>query len=192
MCVIIVKKAGVKLPSREVLRAAFQANPDGCGFATSGGYVWRGLRFGDFLKKFKEHAKEDENVMIHFRWATHGSVKQANCHPFTAEEGDNKVVFMHNGVLNIPSVNDMTDSEICFRRKIMPALTEDKFEVTDKVKEVINGVIGSSKFAMLINGKMKLFGRWEKYGDLICSNTRFLWCMQNREDRYSAYRYCFA
>lgn len=185
MCVIMIKKAGEKLPSKDVLKAGFKANSDGCGFATSGGYVWKGLRFGDFYREFTAHVKEDESVMIHFRWATHGSVKKANCHPFTAEVGDNKVVFMHNGVLSIPSANDMTDSEICFRGTIMPALVNSNFKITGEVKRVINKVIGGSKFAILINGDMHLFGSWERYDGLICSNLRFLWAMPDSYDYFA-------
>lgn len=176
MCVIIVKRAGDKLPTKEVLKAGYVANPDGCGFATSGGYMWKGLQFDEFWAQFRQHARVEDDVMVHFRWATHGSVKQSNCHPFT--DADGGVVFMHNGVLNIPSIDDKTDSEICFNEKIMPMLALNDFTVTPVVRRKINVIAGSSKFAMLINGKLYLFGHWETYGKLICSNLRFLWNMR--------------
>lgn len=49
---------------------------------------------------------------MHFRFATHGSVRNRNCHPF--RDGD--LFFAHNGVLPYPSVGDRTDSEFAFLR----------------------------------------------------------------------------
>ena len=176
MCVIIVKKKGVSTPSKELLKACHLANPDGMGFATSSGYMWKGLHFGDFLKQLS-HIDIMDDVIFHFRWATHGSISKKNCHPFKATLNDgNEVFFAHNGVLSIPSVNDMTDSEICFRRFIIPTLNdcEGNFEIAN---ETIDYHRESSKFAFLADDGLRLYGDFVKYQDYLCSNTRFLWCM---------------
>lgn len=111
MCIIIVKPAGVKLPTFNVLKTAAGANRDGCGFMTSDGLTYHALRrdFRKFYHELRRIATVDRSVAIHFRWATHGSVCLANCHPFNFR---NELLLMHNGVLPIESANDMTDSEI--------------------------------------------------------------------------------
>lgn len=111
MCIIIVKPAGVKLPSINVFKTALNVNGDGCGFMTDDGLTFHALKsdFKTFWHNLKRVATDDRTVAVHFRWATHGSVCLANTHPFNYH---NQLLMMHNGVLNIESVNNKTDSEI--------------------------------------------------------------------------------
>lgn len=80
MCVIIYVPKGVELPSKDELRAAYNRNHDGCGFVSKSDH-YRSLNFESFLKRLLKR-KIDEDVIIHFRLATHGSVSIKNCHPF--------------------------------------------------------------------------------------------------------------
>ena len=118
MCVIIVKPAGVKMPSNEIINAAYHANPHGCGLI-SPSVFYKGLSYRSF-KKHLQKVREDEPCIIHFRLATHGSIKRANCHPFN--RGD--VWFAHNGILNIQPIGDMTDSETALQKVIYPAIVK--------------------------------------------------------------------
>lgn len=77
MCVIIVKPAGVKMPSREILDAARSANQDGCGFVSTFHHK-KTLSYRAFLHELSK-VKQSEACIIHFRLATHGSVRTANC-----------------------------------------------------------------------------------------------------------------
>lgn len=167
MCVIIYKPTGKNLPSNKTLFQCYCQNPDGMGFATPT-TVFHSLSYIDFMDALSRVTKY-EPCIIHFRWATHGSVKVGNCHPFV--KGD--VKFAHNGVLPIASKNDMTDSEIAFRDIIYPAIQHNGFKSKETTR-VINDTAGSSRFAIMQKNKVRLFGKWHKVDGLYYSNLN--WC----------------
>jgi hypothetical protein len=72
MCVIIVCPKGVALPSVDELKAAYMRNPDGCGFVSESDH-YKSLHFSTFIRRLMKR-DINENVIIHFRFATHGSV----------------------------------------------------------------------------------------------------------------------
>lgn len=169
MCVIIVKPAGVALPNISVLRAAAKANPHGFGFVSKTRY-FRTLDIKRFLKEVQA-IDEDEPMILHFRLATHGSIRRANCHPFKHSD-----VFMaHNGIIDIEPDNDKTDSQTAFDRKIYPAIIKYGLD-SPRTSRVINELIGSySKIAIMQNGNIRLFGDFQRreYDGCYYSNLRF-------------------
>lgn len=179
MCVIIVKPAGVKMPSNEIINAAYQANPHGCGFISPTAH-YKGLSFNVFRKELKR-VKTEEPCIIHFRLATHGSIKKANCHPFC--RGD--VWFAHNGILSIRPIKDMTDSETALQEVIYPAIVAYGYG-SEAMDKAVESVVGYSKFAFLQGDNLKLYGDFIDYGDgCLYSNLRFMpyvgWQRYNRQ-----------
>ena len=172
MCVIIVKKKGVELPTEKELRLAFNHNQHGCGFVSSNGVYWRGMRFDIFMKMLQKVRLEDACI-IHFRLATHGSHKVANCHPF--KEGD--LYFAHNGVLPVRTKNDMTDSETVFRNVLVPAARIFGFGTRD-FDMVVNNNIYSSRFAFMKGGEIKIYGSW------IREDTGLIWSNLNHRSEF--------
>ena len=73
MCVIIFKPAGRALPSARTLFRCYATNRDGMGFATPTS-VYHSMRYEDFFEAVQKVPKADPCI-IHFRWATHGSVR---------------------------------------------------------------------------------------------------------------------
>lgn len=167
MCVIIAKRAGQPIPPNYMLEFAHRYNPHGCGFASTR-HAYKGLDFKRFMQELAK-VGDDEMCIIHFRYATHGSVCNANCHPF--KSGD--VYFAHNGVLPIESKHDMTDSEIAFKDTIMPAVVKYGY-ASNGVHDVISGIIGGSRFAMLKGGHMILYGHFVDVNGYMCSNDHFM------------------
>lgn len=166
MCVIIVKKKGAKMPTKHFLKMAFRANHDGCGFVSDHD-SYKSLSFEDFYRRLK-NVRTDENCIIHFRWATHGSVRVENCHPFT----QNGIYFAHNGILDISPVGDMTDSETWFRYVFM-RFYDDPREAYDMAS--VEAQLTGSKFAFLDGGEVRLYGNFTEYSKgLYLSNLRFL------------------
>lgn len=168
MCVIIVKPAGVKMPDNDTLKAAYQANSHGCGFISPSAF-YKGMSFDSFKRHLKQ-VSDDEPCIIHFRLATHGSIRRANCHPFN--RGD--VWFAHNGILNIMAQGDMTDSETAFQNIIYPAIEKYGYG-SIQMDMAVKRVIGWSKFAFLKGESLKLYGDFIRYEDgCYYSNLRFM------------------
>lgn len=167
MCVIIYKPAGIKLPAISLLDRAKEANPHGFGLCSPGVH-YKGLSYTQFKKNLLK-CDISKPILIHMRYATHGSIKKSNCHPFTNKD----IYFMHNGILDVKSYNDKTDSQCAFDDIIMPAI--EKYGLYSGVTEhVINGIIGYSKFAIMYKDKVSLFGNYIEKGGCYYSNTRFM------------------
>lgn len=174
MCVIVIKKAGQELPNKNILNACKTQNPDGFGYATSSGKYFRTMNYKEFLASLKSNVSVDDACIMHFRWATHGSKKATNCHPFKGYDknlGD--IFFAHNGMLPIASVQDKTDSEICFRNLLLPIINADGYN--DDLDAMVSSITHSngSKFAFVDKNGLHLFGAWTQYDGYIVSNTHF-------------------
>lgn len=167
MCVIIVKPEGVKIPSNDILNACYAVNSDGCGFV-SPSMSYKGLNFRTFKRKLAK-VPVDEPCIIHFRFATHGSVSRANCHPFNM--GD--VWFAHNGILPITPRGDMTDSQTAFEDIIYPAIQKYGF-ASRGAGMAINKIINGSKFAIMQGDHVRLYGKFIKWQGYYFSNLRFI------------------
>ena len=169
MCVICVKSAGHALPTKALLRAMYNHNQDGCGFVSKS-LSYHSMDFEDFYSVLQKVPKK-EACIIHFRWATHGSVNISNCHPF--HDDDTGVWFAHNGVLPIRPKKDMTDSETAFRNVLIPVIKRYGY-MSDKLSATACRIIGGSRFAFMKDGRVRLFGQFYKYGGCLYSNLRFL------------------
>lgn len=166
MCIIIIKPAGAEMPAKDILRRCESRNHDGYGFATKKG-VFKTLDRDEFEAALGQVSPE-EPCIIHCRWATHGSVKTANCHPFRDEKSG--VSFAHNGILPIRPKGDMTDSETAFNQYIRPVLRKHDLR-SDEVRDAVNNIVGSSRFAFIDkDGKIDFYGQFYKIGDCLYSN----------------------
>lgn len=172
MCVAIYKPKGKELPSYTILNACALRNPHGFGFATAN-RIFKSMDFDEFYNELKK-VRPEEHCMIHFRLATHGSRKQSNCHPFAARiNGEPRLMFCHNGILNIEPIGDTTDSETALRTIIAP--TVRKYGIDSKeLKTAVSDILGGSKFIMIQGDKAKLFGHFEQFQGCYYSNLHWL------------------
>ena len=169
MCVICIKPKGAQMPSNEIINAMFSANHDGCGFCTPT-LSYKGLSIASFLREIKK-VPDSEPCIMHFRWATHGSVKRSNCHPFYDE--NTQTWFAHNGVLDIRPVGDMTDSETAFRYIIAPKIALYGFG-SKEVEDAVKDVIGGSRFAFLQGDNVSMYGNFYNRFGCFYSNLNFV------------------
>lgn len=171
MCVIIFKPAGIKIPAPGILDKAAHRNPHGCGLI-SPSVFYKGLSYSSFQKALRK-CNEGEPLLIHFRLATHGSVRRANCHPFFDIETN--TYFMHNGVLGAIEPNtDKTDSECAFRWILQPYIKRYGLDSIELAKTA-NQIRGNhSKFAFMCGSDVKLFGEYFSFQNCYFSNLRFL------------------
>ena len=171
MCIIIAKPQGVELPPANIIANCAMRNPDGFGFATVEG-VYKTMDFRAFYKRLQETASPDIAMILHFRIATHGSCKRANCHPFGDDETG--VSFAHNGMLDIMPYKDMTDSETAFRGLYVPKIREYGLD-SDELRYEVFGTIGFSRFAFLgPDSQIRLFGHFYKWRGCSFSNQHFI------------------
>lgn len=158
MCILIVKPAGVKLPAPEILFNCHIRNSHGCGYAVPGKRPYKTTDYSRFIEHI---GQEDENepMIIHFRLATHGSIKKSNCHPFFNHFTG--VSFAHNGILDIEPLGDLTDSETAFKTIFVPAIVRDGGIMGDCLARAVNDTIGTSKFAFMDpDGNVRMCGNF--------------------------------
>lgn len=189
MCVIVFSKKGVDAPTEEKIRDMFRANPDGAGYAYEGRngrvYFKKGLMTVDeLLEELRPLERwKRTNLAVHFRIGTAGKNDAATCHPFRIstqyEElreitGEGPVLF-HNGILDDGGGIDVNSSDTQdFVAAFAPLLRKySRSVVRDKAMEKI--VDGSRMLIMYGRNKYKMYGEWEKDGDLLVSNTNYKW-----------------
>lgn len=124
MCLIIVKPFGKTFDKQHLIEAA-KTNTDGIGMSYRVNSAHQEFPTVYVLKKMdtKTAIKDWEilytnpniECVIHLRYGTHGSNTIENVHPFETSHG----YFMHhNGILNIKTQGNMTDTETYMIEKI--------------------------------------------------------------------------
>ena len=170
MCCILYIPAGVETPSICQLEKVFICNRHGIGFADSDGHSYKTLSFRRFTKAIQKR-KRTSACIIHFRLATHGSICTKNCHPFYDKK--HEIWFAHNGILPISSHNDMTDSEIFFRERFLPALDKCNDYYNEDLWQFVNKERGSSRFVFMKGDDVKLLGEWHEVNKVYYSNLNW-------------------
>ena len=137
MCLIIASRVG-NLPSAGDLVRGFEANPDCWGVMSAQDgllYIDKGYDMADMLDAVQKVCAVGYPYVIHFRYATHGSVSEANCHPVEvlaefetdangAEGGLPEVWMAHNGILPVATVGDESDT-VAFSHILRAAILSD-------------------------------------------------------------------
>ena len=195
MCVIAFSPKGVDIPSEEQIKQMWQHNPDGAGYAyvnRKGKVVFKKgfMTLAELMAELEAPERfKNTNFALHFRIGTSGKNDQATCHPFPISncfgdlrktEGEADSVLFHNGILSNggmsnPLASDTQDFVIAMSpmfQKFNRSKTRDFF---------IEELIGGSKLLVLYkNNAFKMYGNWEKDGDIWVSNLSYKysysWC----------------
>lgn len=186
MCVICFSPKGVEAPTEEQITDMFYANPDGAGYAYEEGrtvkYKKGFMCVEDLLNELKPLEQwKNKNLALHFRIGTAGENDAHTCHPFPITtsygemrktEGEGAVLF-HNGIIADGGMIDSNSSDTQdFVAAFAPLLKKySKSKARDKWLEDITK--GNRMLIMYGNNKYKMYGQWEKDGDLLVSNTNY-------------------
>ena len=194
MCIIVSKPRGEDVPSKETLRRCFTGNKDGAGFMYEAeGKVWvdKGyMTFESFYKRLGELEfagviSKENNVVMHFRIATEGSVRKGTCHPFpissslnmlNKEKLSTDIAMAHNGIIPIKvETEDFSDTqEFIYRVISKPEVKKGLKEQCAEAHSVIKDGGGISKFCILTPSSMvRLGGDWEKEDGVYYSNKSY-------------------
>jgi hypothetical protein len=187
MCIICVKPNGTELPSNAILNQCWQGNNDGAGLVYHKAGMDKVHIIKGFmkLKQLKEVIKTlnlgvDDDVIIHFRFATHGLVDSGNCHPFPLSkhiadlrctDGLFNTAIAHNGVFgNMPCHDTLSDTMKFISGIMANDLIRDSLD-NPAIMELISGYCGqSSKLAILRPDKIILIGDFIQDNGIYYSN----------------------
>lgn len=185
MCVAIYKPENVKLPALEVLKQCWNANPDGAGFALLTGEkkyaieIHKGyMTWKSFVTAYEKYLADfTGDLLLHFRIATHGGVSPGLTHPFSLTR-DVKLLkhtnvrtnyaLIHNGMLPIESDEGSDTMELCRRLSGLRTNIPEIFNL-------IEGMLGNNKIAVMTRDKVHLFGDWENIDGVYFSNLLWDW-----------------
>jgi predicted glutamine amidotransferase len=192
MCIIIVSPVGSPLPKYEILENCFNNNPDGAGYMynTKDGIVidkgW--FIFEEFMEGIKELKKKikvrKHNIVLHFRFATHGKTDSETCHPYPISDSDEDLKSLyisdgdwglaHNGVISWcddKSDSDLSDTQVFIKEYLA---NYDRELLRDKSFQRMMIQATGSKFAILTNDIVYIIGDFtkEKNG-IYYSNTGY-------------------
>ena len=193
MCVIICKRAGLALPSEEVLRKCWNHNSDGFGLAFNDPKdnrvtIYKGaMTLSHAYKIIGRVPKPKKRDMIfHFRIATQGKVAPENCHPFPLTPKIRwlkelnvltPVAIAHNGVINVNpdgkkgykggKSDELSDTQVFIQHYLSGLGTS---LLNKQVMKLIHGFAGG-KFAILTQQGIRTIGEFEEEDGLLFSNT---------------------
>lgn len=148
MCLLILKPAGIRLPSAEEVRRAWTRNRDGGGFSFREPDGTLTLCKGIFcvdsmIASMNEHLTPAMEVVIHLRYSTHSGDKIKNCHPHRIGDG-HLGVCSHNGVIDVPHRKGESDTRAYIRQIIEPLMREANGKISKTMARVIGRDIGTN------------------------------------------------
>ena len=182
MCVIIVKRPGVAMPSEETLRACWQANPNGFGLMTLTDrhvLIRKGFMTVEHALKACRGIPDEALVVLHFRLATHGGETPGLCHPFPIRKHrlrwtntKTSLAVAHNGIIDGFGDFKQSDTEE-FVQDVLAGLPglEDYDEKTMTLVECATK--GSSLAFLRHDGALFLTGNWTESDGLMFSNMHW-------------------
>ncbi len=187
MCVIVIKKAGIKIP--DTLKMCWDNNPDGAGFMYADGkkvYIQKGFmkwkHFNNAIKNLKINTTKIPMV-FHFRITTHGGTSQGNTHPFpiSVDIKDLKklknrvdVGVCHNGIISGYGKKTISDTMDYIQRQLVPIQKLQKnFYNNPLIMDIIDKAIDSKMVFMDYKGNIKTIGQFIEDKNIKYSNDSF-------------------
>jgi len=173
MCIIVYKPKDHVI-SEDILDNCWNTNKDGAGIAVvekKNTTVIKGIMSKKELMKLKKYINRNE-VVIHFRYATHGLKNESNTHPFVVSNNVDDLkrvcyntsspVIAHNGVIpNVQRCSTISDT------------MEFILSNHDNIHKACKVESDSNKFAVIEQGKVHLYGKWIYDNGIYYSNDGY-------------------
>lgn len=192
MCILSFIPADVPVDNEAIdqLWNGGRNNPDGHGWAIASDsgemLVGKSLRLDIALAEFAEMRERYTGpALFHSRWATHGSIRHDNCHPFYVGNSD-KTVLAHNGILPNsahPGKGDDRSDTAIMAAEIMPR----QFRRLDKpsVRRALRNYCGNRNKLVILSVDNKYrrnfyivneaAGQWDTTTGIWHSNSDYLY-----------------
>lgn len=158
MCIMIYLPAGVDFPI-EHAQAMYRRNSDGLGI------VWASRGKLHTRRALPVNSVDAQAMLInwladsdgsprivHFRFATHGTVTLGNVHPFRVPTKAGRLMLAHNGVLPWDGADGLTDTQYYIDAYLAPLLSVYRDPIaalSGPLGDVIGSHIAGSKFAIM-------------------------------------------
>jgi hypothetical protein len=172
MCLIIAQEIGDTIVEPEVIRSAWDHNPDGAGYMFCDGDTLIVRKPFFKLKELRRAYHADfaqfggvSPFILHFRWSTHGAKDETNTHPHILASG--RVGLVHNGILPFEPPKGSTISDTVFFCRTVLAHRQPDQLVSVKYGKTLEQMIGvGNKLVLLANsGKLSIVnekvGSWD-------------------------------
>ena len=188
MCIVIVKKKGIDIPTDKIIENCFENNPDGAGvmyLTTKGVKINKGFMSLNSLNGFLQRMnfKKGDTVVYHFRYATHGLTAKGQTHPFPISEVDKElmttkgtydVAMAHNGVLSAMQSDKVLSDTMLYIKHIVSPIKEMIFDSAMK-SLLTKSSIGSRLVFLNKMGEVLTTGEgWQTDKGLKFSNSGYL------------------
>lgn len=193
MCIVVYKKIGQSLPSRDILKNCFINNPDGAGFMYNfknkviiekGFMTWEA--FDVALSNVENKIDVRKSAMVlHFRITTQGGINQECTHPFplSSKMDDLKLLrttsdigVAHNGIISLTSTYSKVDysDTMKFITDYLSLIIESKDYYKSKNKlKLIQRLCGSKLAILDSNGHCELIGDFIENNGIYYSNSSY-------------------
>lgn len=180
MCIIIVANKNKKIPN-EHIKLASELNCDGFGMSASVNnklFVYKSVSINsdDIIKLYNSIRQvATGDIVLHFRFATHGDISDKLCHPFYVNKD---LVMFHNGIIcdSVSGYNGHNKNESDTKAFVNNVLKNFKkgFQNNETVMNMISTSVGEyNKLCFLDNtGKITYTSsdKWVEYNEILYSN----------------------
>lgn len=195
MCIIVAKKKGIELPTKEILKNCFNYNSDGAGIMFNDGkqvFIEKGfMDFNSFYSRLEALDKEfnlvNSDLALHFRISTSGNVDQGNCHPYPISTETSQlrnlslvtdIGMAHNGVIrkHIPETRSiLNDTQTFIKNFVYNMYSSNKeFLTVDANIKALEEEAGS-KLCFITKDNMYIIGKFiEETNGILYSNDTYL------------------
>jgi hypothetical protein len=170
MCITLIKKASGAPISKDILYRCFDRNPHGAGLAFASNNkitLVKGFFRPEDLWDYYKKMPQDVVTLMHFRFASTGTIDPKNCHPWRI---DKEHVMVHNGTVwdFWSEKSEISDTGRFVHMLLQPLFKKDKFFWRRKVGQyLLNKVLWPGKMIILRNnGDYVIFneqaGEWHE------------------------------
>ena len=195
MCIIVAKRKGIELPTKEILKNCFNYNSDGAGIMFNDGnqvFIEKGfMDFNSFYSRLEALDKEfnlvNSDLALHFRISTSGNVDQGNCHPYPISTETDQlrnlslvtdIGMAHNGVIrkHIPETRSiLNDTQTFIKNFVYNMYSSNKeFLTVDANIKALEEEAGS-KLCFITKDNMYIIGKFiEETNGILYSNDTYL------------------
>ena len=195
MCIIVAKRKGIELPTKEILKNCFNYNSDGAGIMFNDGkqvFIEKGfMDFNSFYSRLEALDKEfnlvNSDLALHFRISTSGNVDQGNCHPYPISTETSQlrnlslvtdIGMAHNGVIrkHIPETRSiLNDTQTFIKNFVYNMYSSNKEFLTLESNIKALEEEAGSKLCFITKDNMYIIGKFiEETNGILYSNDTYL------------------